>query len=45
MLVSSAIIDALGGLGDIKTIPLLFNSLENVSVILRHKIVKAIVQF
>ena len=44
MLVSSAIIDALGGLGDIKTIPLLFNSLENVSVILRHKIVKAIVQ-
>ena len=44
MLVSSAIIDALGGLGDIKTIPLLFNSLENVSVVLRHKIVKAIVQ-
>lgn len=43
-LVSSAIIDALGDLGDIKTIPLLFNSLENVSVILRHKIVKAIVQ-
>ena len=44
MLVSSAIIDALGGLGDIKTIPLLFNSLENVSVVLRHKIVKASVQ-
>lgn len=44
MLVSSAIIDALGVLGDIKTIPLLFNSLENVSVALRHKIVKAIVQ-
>lgn len=43
-LVSSAIIDALGDLGDIKTIPLLFNSLENVSVVLRHKIVKAIVQ-
>lgn len=44
MLVSSAIIDALGDLGDIKTIPLLFNSLENVSGTLRHKIVKAIVQ-
>lgn len=43
-LVSSAIIDALGDMGDIKTIPLLFNSLENVSVALRHKIVKAIVQ-
>lgn len=43
-LVSSAIIDALGGMGDIKAIPLLFSSLENVSVPLRHKIVKAIVQ-
>lgn len=43
-LVSAAIIDALGDLGDIKTIPMLFNSLENVNVILRHKIVKAIVQ-
>ncbi len=43
-LVSSAIIDALGELGDVKIIPLLFNSLENVNVILRHKIVKAIVQ-
>lgn len=43
-LVSSAIIDALGELGDIKIIPLLFNSLENVNVILRNKIVKAIVQ-
>ncbi|WP_165065668.1 HEAT repeat domain-containing protein [Desulfovibrio sp. ZJ200] len=43
-LVSSAIIDALGDMGDIKTIPLLFNALENVSVALRHKIVKAIVQ-
>lgn len=43
-LVSAAIIDALGELGDIKTIPMLFNSLENVNIILRHKIVKAIVQ-
>ena len=39
VLVSSAIIDALGELGDVKTIPMLFNSLENVNVILRHKIV------
>ncbi len=44
ILVSSAIIDALGELGDIKTVPMLFNSLENVNVVLRHKIVKAIVQ-
>ncbi|MBD5553643.1 MAG: HEAT repeat domain-containing protein [Desulfovibrio sp.] len=43
-LVSAAIIDALGELGDIKTIPMLFNSLENVNPMLRHKIVKAIVQ-
>lgn len=43
-LVSSAIVDALGGMGDVKAIPLLFSSLENVSVPLRHKIVKAIVQ-
>lgn len=43
-LVCSAIIDALGGLGDLKTIPMLFNSLESVSTALRHKIVKAIVQ-
>lgn len=43
-LVSAAIIDALGELGDIKTIPMLFNSLENVNAVLRHKIVKAIVQ-
>lgn len=43
-LVSSAIIDALGDLGDVKSIPLLFNSLENVTAALRHKIVKAIVQ-
>lgn len=43
-LVSSAIIDALGELGDIKIVPMLFNSLENVNAILRHKIVKSIVQ-
>lgn len=42
-LVSSAIIDALGEMGDIKIIPMLFNSLEKVNVVLRHKIVKAIV--
>lgn len=42
-LVSAAIIDALGELGDIKIIPMLFNSLENVSAIIRHKIVKAII--
>ena len=44
VLVSAAIVDALGELGDIKTVPMLFNALENVSDILRHKIVKAIVQ-
>lgn len=44
MLISSAIIDALGNMGDVKTIPLLFRSLENVKDALRHKIVKAIVQ-
>lgn len=42
-LVSAAIIDALGELGDIKIIPMLFNSLESVDAVLRHKIVKAIV--
>lgn len=42
-LVSSAIIDALGEMGDIKIVPMLFNSLEKVNPILRHKIVKAIV--
>lgn len=42
-LVSAAIIDALGELGDIKIIPMLFNSLEKVNSILRNKIVKAIV--
>lgn len=44
MLISSAIIDALGNMGDVKTIPLLFRTLENVNNALRHKIVKAIVQ-
>ena len=43
-LVSSAIVDALGDMGDVKSIPLLFSSLENVREALRHKIVKAIVQ-
>lgn len=43
-LVSSAIMDALGDIGDVKSIPLLFSSLENVHGALRHKIVKAIVQ-
>lgn len=43
-LVSAAIVDALGELGDIKTVPMLFNALENVNDVLRHKIVKAIVQ-
>ncbi|MBQ9452482.1 MAG: HEAT repeat domain-containing protein [Desulfovibrio sp.] len=43
-LVSSAIVDALGDLGDVKSIPLLFSSLDNVKEALRHKIVKAIVQ-
>ncbi|WP_297671496.1 HEAT repeat domain-containing protein [uncultured Desulfovibrio sp.] len=43
-LVSSAIVDALGDLGDVKSIPLLFSSLENVKEALRHKIVRAIVQ-
>ncbi|MDR2745060.1 MAG: HEAT repeat domain-containing protein, partial [Desulfovibrio sp.] len=43
-LVSSAIIDALGNIGDIKIIPMLTNAMENVNRALRHKIVKAIVQ-
>ena len=43
-LISSAIIDALGDMGDVKIIPMLFSSLENVNETLRHKIVKAIVQ-
>ncbi|MBQ9537464.1 MAG: HEAT repeat domain-containing protein [Desulfovibrionaceae bacterium] len=43
-LVSSAIVDALGDLGDIKIIPLLLNALERVNEALRHKIVKAVVK-
>ncbi|MDR2574210.1 MAG: HEAT repeat domain-containing protein [Desulfovibrio sp.] len=43
-LVSAAIIDALGNIGDIKIIPLLTSAMENVNAVLRHKIVKAIVQ-
>lgn len=43
-LVASIIIDALGEMGNIKAVPLLFKSLENASLPLRHKTVKAIVQ-
>jgi HEAT repeat protein len=43
-LVSSAIIDALGNIGDIKIVPMLTSAMENVNGTLRHKIVKAIVQ-
>jgi len=43
-LVASIIIDALGEMGNIKAVPLLFKSLENGSVPLRHKTVKAIVK-
>jgi HEAT repeat protein len=43
-LVSSAIIDALANIGDIKIVPMLTSAMESVHVILRHKIVKAIVQ-
>ncbi|MBQ7739531.1 MAG: HEAT repeat domain-containing protein [Desulfovibrionaceae bacterium] len=43
-LVSSAIIDALGDLGDIKIIPMLLNALEKVNEALRHKIVKSVVK-
>ena len=43
-LVSSAIIDALGDLGDIKIIPMLLNALEKVNDALRHKIVRAVVK-
>ncbi|MDR1660134.1 MAG: HEAT repeat domain-containing protein [Desulfovibrio sp.] len=43
-LVSAAIIDALGNIGDIKIVPMLTSAMENVNVVLRHKIVKAIVQ-
>lgn len=43
-LVASIIIDALGEIGNIKAVPLLFKSLEKASTPLRHKAVKAIVQ-
>jgi len=43
-LVSSIIIDALGEMGNIKAVPLLFKSLEKVSTPLRHKTVKSIVK-
>ena len=43
-LVSSAIVDALGDLGDIKIIPMLLNALEKVNEALRHKIVKSLVK-
>ena len=43
-LVSSIIIDALGEMGNIKAVPLLFKSLENASVPLRHKTVKSIIK-
>lgn len=42
-LVSSAIVDALGDLGDIKIIPMLLNAMERVNDALRNKIVKAVV--
>lgn len=43
-LVTSVIIDGLGEIGDIKSVPVLFKSLEKASSPLRHKIVKAVVQ-
>lgn len=43
-LVASTIINALGEIGNIKTIPLLFKSLETSSTPLRRKAVKAIIQ-
>jgi HEAT repeat protein len=43
-LVASIIIDALGEMGNIKAVPLLFKSLEKVSTPLRHKTVKSIVK-
>ncbi len=43
-LVASIIIDALGEMGNIKAVPLLFKSLEKVSTTLRHKTVKSIVK-
>ncbi|MCR4667735.1 MAG: HEAT repeat domain-containing protein [Desulfovibrio sp.] len=43
-LVCSAIVDALGDLGDIKILPMLLNALENVSDALRNTIVKSVVK-
>jgi HEAT repeat protein len=43
-LVASIIIDALGEMGNIKAVPLLFKSLEKASTPLRHKTVKSIVK-
>ena len=43
-LVCSAIVDALGDLGDIKILPMLLNALENVNEALRHTIVKTVVK-
>lgn len=43
-LVASIIIDALGEMGNIKAVPLLFKSLETASASLRHKTVKSIVK-
>ncbi|MBQ7609022.1 MAG: HEAT repeat domain-containing protein [Desulfovibrionaceae bacterium] len=43
-LVASAIVDALGDLGDIKILPMLLNALENVNEALRNTIVKTVVR-
>jgi len=43
-LVASIIIDALGEMGNIKAVPLLFKSLEKASTPLRNKAVKAIIK-
>ncbi|MBO4369115.1 MAG: HEAT repeat domain-containing protein [Desulfovibrio sp.] len=43
-LVCSAIVDALGDLGDIKILPMLLNALENVNEALRNTIVKSVVK-
>lgn len=43
-LVASIIIDALGEIGNIKAVPLLFKFLDKTSAPLRHKTVKALVQ-
>lgn len=43
-LVASAIVDALGDLGDIKILPMLLNALENVNEALRNTIIKTVVR-